>query len=108
VSAGGDPAESFNRGEHREAHEVWEALWRAEVDPLRRRRLQGLAQVAAAMIKAAAGQRAGAERILARARAHLEAAGSGEDPWDVPQLLRALDDFVRAPGNARVNRRSVS
>ena len=38
-------------GEFFEAHEAWEELWRDERDPIHKRYLQGLIQVAAAMHK---------------------------------------------------------
>src|SRR5512132_3389935 len=44
----------FNAGRYFEAHEVWEALWLTETGE-RRRLLQGLIQLAAALYKASEG-----------------------------------------------------
>ena len=53
-----------------EAHEEWEATWKAAADP-DRRHLQGLIQAAAAALHLEAGRRAPAERLLARALSKL-------------------------------------
>jgi predicted metal-dependent hydrolase len=44
-------AHLFHRGAFFEAHEEWEQRWRGETDPTRRKLLQGLIQIAAALHK---------------------------------------------------------
>ena len=50
-----------------EAHEAWESLWKESHDPVRRDFLQGLIQLAAALIKAHVGRARGAEILRSRA-----------------------------------------
>ena len=98
-----DAAALLNSGRFLLAHEAWEDLWREEREPLRRRRLQGLAQLAAALIKASEGTRGGATTLFARARDNLVAAGSGADPWDVERIVAEMGAWLDAPASARVH-----
>jgi uncharacterized protein len=68
-----DGVAAYRGGQHYEAHEHWEELWHAEVDPDRSRFLQALIQVASAVHKAKndVGPR-GAVRLLDAARDKLE------------------------------------
>ncbi|MDQ2870408.1 MAG: DUF309 domain-containing protein [Acidobacteriota bacterium] len=50
--------ELFNRGDFFEAHEVWEEAWLAETGSTRRM-LQGLIQIAAALLKAGRSEHPG-------------------------------------------------
>ena len=62
----------FNRGEHFDAHELWEEVWRSNL-PEPRTLLQGLIQVAAGMHQFLDLHREiGPRRTLAKAAAHLE------------------------------------
>jgi hypothetical protein len=54
-----------------EAHEQWESVWRASSDPVQRDFLQGLVQIAAALLKARSGNARGAAKLARRAREHL-------------------------------------
>jgi hypothetical protein len=66
-------ARLFDAGAFFEAHEVWEARWRAETNPSARRLLQGFIQVAAAFHKLFVMKNpASAARLLARGRAKIE------------------------------------
>ena len=59
---------AYAAGEHFDAHEFWEEIWRDAPQGPHREFLQGLIQVAAAMHKAMAQQKpAPASRLLARA-----------------------------------------
>ena len=51
-----------------EAHEAWEGLWKAAIDPVARDFYQGLIQLAASLIKAHQGHARGAERLADGAR----------------------------------------
>lgn len=62
--------EHFNQREFFEAHEVWEALWRATPGP-EREVYHGLIQVAVTCLHLTRGNLAGAKYELAQARAHL-------------------------------------
>lgn len=88
----------YNAGYPWEAHEVWEGLWRqAEPGPVREL-LQAIIQLAAAAVQLRRGRPDGAARIIARARAHLEAAGSGPQlGLDLAALAAALVWFAGAP-----------
>lgn len=66
----------FNRGYWWEAHEHWEAAWRATSDAGVRQFLRGLIQLAAALIKWEAGNGRGRAGLWRRAQGHLEAAGA--------------------------------
>ena len=70
-------AERFDAGAYFEAHELWEELWRAAArDPeaeLRARRLKGLIQLAAALLKHREGRPRPAASLLDRACRLLEA-----------------------------------
>lgn len=69
-------ARLFDAGAFFEAHEVWEERWRIETDAGRRRLLQGLIQIAAALLKLGAardGGAASASRLFARGLAKLDA-----------------------------------
>lgn len=54
-----------------EAHEQWESVWRASRDPVQRDFLQGLVQIAAALLKTRSGNAQGAAKLALRAREHL-------------------------------------
>lgn len=60
-------ADLYNHGYAWEAHEAWEALWRAaKHDRTQATFLQGLIQCAAARVKASMNDAQAAERVLAR------------------------------------------
>ena len=80
----------YNAGEHWHAHEVLEDLWRATVEPERRRFYQGIIQLAAAFVHAERGNLRGVQRLLAKAGAKLEAVSSPYLGLDVAALLRAM------------------
>jgi uncharacterized protein len=66
-------ADLYNAGFFWEAHEAWEAAWRAaERDVVQHAFLQGLIQVAAACLKGVLGDADAARRIAARALQRLE------------------------------------
>jgi hypothetical protein len=83
--------EAYQAGRYFEAHERWEEPWLVEQDLPRKRLLQGLIQIAAAMHKL---QREGgaqaASRLLARAQARLVEAPP----------TRAVGQLVAAVGRA--------
>ena len=67
-------ARLFDDGAFFEAHEAWEERWRIETEPVARRFLQGLIQVAAAFHKlVVSGTPASAARLLDRGLAKLDA-----------------------------------
>jgi uncharacterized protein len=87
----------YNAGCYWEAHEVWEDLWRAAAaGSIAAHFYQGLIQRAAAALQATQGKRAGADRLLARARGHLArvvaAAGPVYRELDVAAFANADDD----------------
>jgi len=54
-----------------EAHEQWEGIWKASADDTQRHFLQGLIQLAAALLKLRMDNARGAAKLAARAQAHL-------------------------------------
>ena len=81
--------EAYANGEHFDAHEFWEELWRDYPRGDDRQFLQGLIQVAAAMHKAVAQNKpAPAARLLGRALMRLEGAPPRHWGIDVERLVR--------------------
>lgn len=80
----------YNAGEHWQAHEVLEDLWRATGEPERRRFYQGIIQLAAAFVHAERGNLRGVQRLLAKADAKLEGVSSPCLGLDVAALRRAM------------------
>lgn len=64
---------AFKRERFFDAHEHWEDVWRDEPDPATRSAIQGLVQLAASLHKAQRGERAGFEKLWAKARGRLVA-----------------------------------
>jgi len=63
----------FNHAYWWETHEIWEAIWQqSDKGGPQGRFLQGLIQVAAALLKRHVGEAEGTARLLERSRAHLD------------------------------------
>jgi uncharacterized protein len=87
----------FNAGYFWEAHTHWERLWTVEdASPEIRRFLQAIIQTAAACLKARLGQRAGARKLLDRAR--LESFEGRVLGIDAQALAREARRFVEEGG----------
>jgi hypothetical protein len=85
--------ETYARGDHYEAHEVWEELWQDENDDDRRLMLQALIQVASAVHKAKHDVAPrGSLRLLERAREKM--AGLGDDFMAI-DVARLRDEIER-------------
>ncbi|MES1243202.1 MAG: DUF309 domain-containing protein [Acidobacteriota bacterium] len=85
----------FNRGEHFEAHEVWEEVWRSNL-PEPRTLLQGLIQVAAGLHQILdLHRKVGPRNTLAKAAAHLEPYAPAALGLDVEGLLASLEPWRR-------------
>ena len=87
--------DAYEAGDAFEAHEHWETLWRQETAPDRRRYLQALVQIAAAVHKHRTDP-AAAARILARAAAKLASLDPGGWELDLDALRGAVDTAQRA------------
>lgn len=74
----------FNEGRFFEAHEKWEEAWLEEAGASKRR-LQGLIQIAAGLLKARSGSREAAVRLLE----------AGAEKLASPAAPQGLEDFVR-------------
>lgn len=89
----------FNRAFWWEAHEAWEGPWRVS-PPVSRHQLQGLIQLAAALIKWHQGNPRGMEKLAFSSRALL-AQVAAEHPHhlgiDLAELIRSTDTFFAAP-----------
>jgi len=86
----------FNAGFLWEAHERWEGLWKASSDPLQRELLQGLVQLAAALIKVHLEERRGARGLAQAALERLRrvrdaAAGERSMGLDCGALVAAVE-----------------
>jgi len=84
----------YHQGYLWEAHETWEGIWKASSDPFQRSFLQGLIQLAAALLKHAAGRADGARRLAAAAREQLARVAAVEPVYmglALPPVLAALD-----------------
>lgn len=79
----------FVAGRFVEAHEIWEAAWRAESGD-RRRLLQGLIFAAGAYQKLAQGQPSGMSRLLALALDRLAGIPDGPFGLDLPRFRSGL------------------
>ena len=87
----------FNAGYYWEAHTSWERLWAVEDDPELRRFLQSIIQTAAACLKVRQGQKAGARKLMEKAR--LEAFGGPLLGIDARALARDAASFVEGEGD---------
>ncbi len=83
--------DAYQKGQHYEAHEYWEALWQDELDDERRRFLQALIQITSAVHKAQhnVGPR-GCLRLLSHAEDKLAALPSPFLGLDVASLRASL------------------
>ncbi len=87
----------FNAGYFWEAHASWERLWaHPEISPEVRRFLQAMVQTAAACLKARMGEKAGARKLLDRAR--LESFEGCVLGVDAHALAREARKFVEGEG----------
>ena len=83
----------FNRGEYFEAHEVWEEAWLVETGSVRRV-LQGLIQIAAALLKAGRVEHpSGCLRLLDAGMKKLEAGDDAESGLALVPFLSALREL---------------
>lgn len=89
----------FNHGYWWEAHTAWESLWGAsKSDPAATAFLQGLIQVAAALLKERAGEDFGVRKLAARANANLSEAMRRADESrfmgvDLEEFIQSVDSF---------------
>jgi hypothetical protein len=86
----------FDAGLYFEAHEDFEALWRAASGP-ETEFFQALAQAAAALHHASRGNAAGAAYLEERCRGRLERFAGPSYGVDVPVFLAALRVRLRSP-----------
>ncbi len=89
-----------------EAHEAWEGIWKASTDATQRDFLQGLIQLAAALLKVHHGEERGTRELARAARTRLARPGLPEYMGlDLVELLRGFDEcfgpLLRAEGPAR-------
>ncbi|HQR46131.1 MAG TPA: DUF309 domain-containing protein [Thermoanaerobaculia bacterium] len=94
-AAGADPLwqkglEEFRAGRFFEAHEEWERLWKGASGP-DRRFLQGLIQLAAALVHVERGRTAPAVRLLRLAREKLDPFPDGHGSLALGRLREAID-----------------
>ncbi len=86
----------FNEGRYFEAHEVWEEAWLEEVEEIRTL-LQGLIQIAAALLKASRGERpSGCAQLVAAGRTKLAPLPGTLAGLDLIAFRRAIERFDAA------------
>jgi len=78
---------AFERGEFFDAHEHWEAAWNAS-DGAERRCIQGMIQIATALLKLAAGRADLARSLLTKALAKLADGPPSLDGLDLARFAR--------------------
>jgi hypothetical protein len=98
---------AYERGDFFEAHELLEPAWMGTDDPVERDLYQGLIKLAAGYVHAVRGNPEGMLKNLRGARERLAAVGTGAPtigllpsgtPLDVPALVVAIDERIRALG----------
>ena len=92
-------ADLFNHAYWWESHEQWEAAWRATSEETTRTYLQGLIQLAAALIKWYAGNPRGRRRLWRRSRERLQSVAARHPVFlgvDVVELLRRAGSLLEA------------
>ncbi|GMV38436.1 MAG: hypothetical protein AMXMBFR64_01520 [Myxococcales bacterium] len=98
----------FHSGALYEAHEAWEEEWRAEGPGERRELLQGLVQVAVALLHRDRGNAIGAARVGARAAERLAALPAVVCGLDIEGLRASFAQaLVEPPGSPHPRLRSV-
>lgn len=87
----------FDSGQYFEAHEVWEELWNEAQGP-RNAYLQGLIQVAAALVHSQRGNWNGLRKLFSSGMNYLEKGRGAERPGEVDQdaLRELMVDFELA------------
>ena len=101
-------ARLFDEGAFFEAHEAWEEQWRVETDETRRRLLQGLIQVAAGFHKLLVmGSAEGAQRLLARGLAKLDATPASMAGKEIVAFRAAVHECARALAAGRLDRTAI-
>ncbi|HET6150940.1 MAG TPA: DUF309 domain-containing protein [Polyangia bacterium] len=92
-----------------DAHEAWEEHWRVERDPERRRLLQGLIQVAAALHKLLdPGGAESAARLFTRGMAKLDACPTLVATLDLGAFCEAARAYAQAPAREHLDRPRLS
>ncbi len=74
-------AELFSHEYYWEAHEVWEELWKKELDPEKKIILQVLVLCAAFLLKEKQGEKATAQKIKKNALQKLKSVDIKKYPW---------------------------
>lgn len=88
----------FNDERFWDAHEAWEEAWKHETDPQRRLFLQGIIQVAAALVHWQRGNGRGIALNWAKARAKLAVLGAAYAGLALPPLIAHMDHFAAVQG----------
>ncbi len=92
-------ADLFNHAYWWESHEQWEAAWRATSEETTRTYLQGLIQLAAALIKWYAGNPRGRRRLWRRSRQRLQSVAARHPVFlgaDVVELVERAGSLLEA------------
>ena len=91
----------FNQEKFYEAHEVWEDLWRATIEPSERACCQGLIQAAVGLHHLSRGNKTGAQSQLQKSIRNLETRGSVTLGLDIPNLIRDLSSILQSMSENR-------
>lgn len=84
----------FNEGRFYDAHEVWEDLWRATVDPSLKTCYQGLIQAAVGLHHLGHGNPVGAQSQLQKSIRNLRAGAAETTGLDIDGLILELTEVL--------------
>lgn len=84
----------FNSGKFYDAHEVWEDLWRATMEPGLKTCFQGLIQAAVGLHHLSRRNPVGARSQLQKSVRNLRTAGLKPGDLDVPGLIEQLETLL--------------
>ncbi|MEW5744944.1 MAG: DUF309 domain-containing protein [Nitrospirota bacterium] len=88
--------ELFNNGDYFEAHEEWEEEWLNSADPERKRFIQGMIMIAAALHHYKRKELRGTERLLERGLGLLKGSETAAVDLDKQGLIHDAERFARA------------
>jgi predicted metal-dependent hydrolase len=95
----------FNQGRFYDAHEVWEDLWRATVDPTLKTCYQGLIQAAVGLHHLGHDNLIGAQSQLKKSIRNLRAGAADTTGIDIDRLIVDLSELLdRMPALAHTVR----
>ncbi len=84
----------FNEGRYKEAHEIWEAVWLLVPSSPRKRFLQGLIMIAAALYKYGSKEYPGMERLMTRGLILMRENGRDGFSMNSGKFIAGIESFL--------------